>query len=478
MNQYNPYMNGGYDPAAGGMGPQQYPAVPPGPQQYSLAGNSVVQQPPSMAQYGYGNRPGQGGGYYEQQTPAGSFAAANQQYSQGANPAQQQYSQAYAADNPYIGQKSQGVGMQGSVMPWAQNSAALGEKANPYLGGTSQQSAQVGENKFGANNPYLQQSIDAASADARKNFDMSVRPALDSAKRASGSFGNTAIGEQETNAYSDLGRNLGNIANSARMQDYTQQQGLSENSLNRQQANNQFNSGLGAGDLNRNMAGFMSGQQIGMQGYGQALGAAQFDASLGNNTGQFNSTLGYNDLSRSANMAQGQGQFNAGQRGGSSQFNAGQGNQMGQFNASLGQNNNQFNAGQGNGMNMFNAGQGNAMLSQQRNLNQQDNQFNKSLDWQKDSFGQNMDRNVYNDNMGWMDKGQQNQINFVDKMMGWQNQGVGAANAQQAQPIKDWAEFSRVAQGLGGLGNITQEQFDADPVLGMIAGYLAANKKP
>ena len=467
MNQYNPYMNGGYDPAAGGMGPQQYPAVPPGPQQYSLAGNSVVQQPPSMGQYGYGNRPGQGGGYYEQQTPAGSFAAANQQYSQGSNPAQQQYSQAYTADNPYIGQKSQGVGMQGSVMPWAQNSAALGEKANPYLGGTSQQSAQVGENKFGANNPYLQQSIDAASADARKNFDMSVRPALDSAKRASGSFGNTALGEQETNAYSDLGRNLGNIANSARMQDYTQQQGLSENSLNRQQANNQFNSGLGAGDLNRNMAGFMSGQQIGMQGYGQALGAAQFDASLGNNTGQFNSTLGYNDLSRSANMAQGQGQFNAGQRGGSSQFNAGQGNQMGQFNASLGQNNNQFNAGQGNGMNMFNAGQGNAMLSQQRNLNQQDNQFN-----------QTMDRNVYNDNMGWMDRGQQNQLNFVDRMMNWQGQGVGAATAQQQQPITDWKQFSQVAGQLGGLGNVTKEEFDANPWMGAAAGWMLGNKKP
>ena len=46
--------------------------------------------------------------------------------------------------------------------------------------------------------------------------------------RASGNFGNTAIREQQNNAYNDLGKQLGGIASGMRMQDYTQQQQLAE----------------------------------------------------------------------------------------------------------------------------------------------------------------------------------------------------------------------------------------------------------
>lgn len=409
--------------------------------------NQVGPQPmQQQGQYGYGQAPGGPLGYYEQQTPAGSFAAANQQQAQGAQPVQTQ-----GAQNPFIGMQSQGVQGQGSVMPYAQQIAQQGQKANPWLGQQSQQAQGAGSNPFGANNPFLTQAIDSASADATRNFQTTVQPALAAAQRASGSFGNSAVGEMERNAYSDFGRNLGNIANGARMQDYTAQQQLAENALNRTQANNQFNSSLSAADLARNMAGQFQGQGLGMQGLGQQLGAAQFDASMGSNTSQFNAGLGANDLSRNSQLAQSLGQFNAGQQ-----------NSMGQFNAQLGQANNQFNAAQGNQLNQFNTNAGNQMLESSRNRGQRADEFNQGMDFQ-----------TWQANTQNMRQGQQDQLGLMDRLFGWNGQGLNLATQQQNTPLNYWQQFSNGFNQAGGLGGSQSQQLQGNPWLGAFGGWNA-----
>lgn len=86
-----------------------------------------------------------------------------------------------------------------------------GTDANPY---------------YGMNNPYLTQSINAASEDAMRQ----LRPMFAQQQRASGSFGNTGLAESQTRT---AAQTLGNIATGARMQDYMQQQQLGESDVNR-----------------------------------------------------------------------------------------------------------------------------------------------------------------------------------------------------------------------------------------------------
>lgn len=129
---------------------------------------------------------------------------------------------------------------------WTGGSAA----SNPYL---QQQ------------NPYLQQMIDAASADVVKNYNLSAQPAFNAAMVRSGSFGNSAINEMNQQAQSQLQQNLGNLSNQMRAQDYNNQLGMYQwqqqfdagnywrdqdfnratfnDAFNQQQAN--FNNGLG-----------------------------------------------------------------------------------------------------------------------------------------------------------------------------------------------------------------------------------------
>ena len=86
-----------------------------------------------------------------------------------------------------------------------------GIDSNPYLG---------------ADNPYLTKSINAASEDAMRN----MQPMFAQQQRASGSFGNANLAESQARTAATT---LGNIANNARMADYTQQQQLGESDINR-----------------------------------------------------------------------------------------------------------------------------------------------------------------------------------------------------------------------------------------------------
>ncbi|MBK6786254.1 MAG: hypothetical protein IPG77_01010 [Betaproteobacteria bacterium] len=450
--------------------------------------------------YGYGQIPMQGYGYYEQQTPAGSFAAANQQGARafGAN--------AYNTNNPYIGQQSQGIQGAPGVMQYAQGA----QYNNPYLGQQSERSQNAGQNAYAGPNQYLEGAIGRAAGDMQRSFKQTVVPELDRMAQQSGSFGNSGVQQVQNEAYRDLGENIGNVSNQMRMQDYTTQQGLAESSLNRGQANNQFNAGMSANDLSRNMAG---GYQGNAQNNNYLMQGAMFDA--GNNLqGQmFNSTLGNNDLTRNSNLAQAQGQFNTGALNTNSMFNAGNMNQ-----------NSMFNSGQGNAMNMFNAGAGNAMLENYRTRQQNQGQFDASLNsnnrqfdaslgsnnrqfdanlgnnrYQFDQslgsqnrqfdatlgqnqyqFDQNLDRGIWNDNMGWANQGFQNTRGLMNDAYNWAGGGVNATTAEQNTPMNYWQQFANAGNAAGGQGGTAtnSQNMQGNPYLGAWAGWNMFAPKP
>jgi hypothetical protein len=107
----------------------------------------------------------------------------------------------------------------------------LGGVQNPFL--------------TGSGNPYLQANIDAASADLVKNYNLSAAPAQNAAAVRSGSFGNSALGEMAQQDQNILQKNLGNLSNSARMQDYQNQQGLYMGQQASNIAQNEWNLGFG-----------------------------------------------------------------------------------------------------------------------------------------------------------------------------------------------------------------------------------------
>jgi hypothetical protein len=102
-----------------------------------------------------------------------------------------------------------------------------------------------GSNQYAGANPYLQQNIDAAMGDITRNYNDAVAPGLTTQMVNSGSFGNTGAQASTANALNDLTKNLANTSSGMRMQDYTTQQGLAENQINRNMQTSQFNANMG-----------------------------------------------------------------------------------------------------------------------------------------------------------------------------------------------------------------------------------------
>lgn len=83
-----------------------------------------------------------------------------------------------------------------------------------------------------------------------------------------------------------------------------------------------------------------------------------------------------------------------------------------------------------------------------------------------------LDLNVYNANMGWMNQGQQNQLNTLDRLLGWNQQyGIGNATNVQNTPLNYWQAFNQGAQGLGGMGGTGTQNLQGNPWLGALGGY-------
>lgn len=388
--------------------------------------------PQAPTQYGYGTQPGGPYGYYEQQTPVGSFAAANY-----AQMPRQQLANTYTAQGQNAGVNTiQGVGP-----------VAAGMQANPYLGKTTPGAQAYSNSMAGLSNPYLDRSINAATQDATQAWQSTVAPQLSAADQASGSFGNTGVQAMKERAYQGLGRDLGNIATNARMADYNQQFQAAENLANRQTGVSQGNAALSAADLARNMAGAYTGQAQGLQAQmfdaGNALNAQTFNAGAGNTNAMFNAGQG-NQLA----------QYNAGAHNTGSMFNAGQGNTLGQNAAALNQ-----------GVNLANAGAGNNMLNQYRNLAQN-----------ADQFGQNMDLQTWQQNVNNMRNGNLDTISFLNALAGIQNQGINAATTQQNTPLNYWQQLLAGGSTLGGQGGTASQNLQGNPYLGGLGGWLTASQ--
>lgn len=119
-----------------------------------------------------------------------------------------------------------------------------------------------GSNAYAGQNKYLQQNIDAALGDITRNYNDAIAPGLTTQMVGSGSFGNTGAQAATQNALNDLTKNLANTASGMRMQDYSAQQQLAENQLNRNLQTNQFNAGLGQDYASRNDS--LRGQMLGL----------------------------------------------------------------------------------------------------------------------------------------------------------------------------------------------------------------------
>lgn len=156
----------------------------------------------------------------------------------------------------------------------------------------------------GAGNPYLQANINAGIKDLTTGYNLAQVPAQNAAAIRSGSFGNSALGEMAQQDQNILQKNIGNLTNSARMQDYQNQQQLY---MQQQAANtqaNQWNLGFGRDVYNDAFGQNQQNLQTGIGLLGTLNGYNQGD--LATATGVQNAPLNY--WSTFSNAANGLGQ--------------------------------------------------------------------------------------------------------------------------------------------------------------------------
>ena len=152
-----------------------------------------------------------------------------------------------------------GSGAMNQAGQWFGNALQGQYNVGPVASGGQ---ASVGNNPYaGMDNPYLNTAINRAQDD--------VQTRINSQFGNGNAFGNTA--HQET-----MARELGNVSNQMRMQDYSQQQGLAENAVNRNWQNQQFNIG-NQNQLNQFNAGLQN------QNYSRQQNALNFAPQLAQN---------------------------------------------------------------------------------------------------------------------------------------------------------------------------------------------------
>lgn len=100
---------------------------------------------------------------------------------------------------------------------------------------------------FGANNPYLDKSVEDALGDTTRAYNLTTAPAYTSAMVRSGSFGNSGVREMQGESQRQLQTSLGRQANDMRSNNYQfdqgqrQQQGQFDLNFDRGVYNDTFN---------------------------------------------------------------------------------------------------------------------------------------------------------------------------------------------------------------------------------------------
>jgi hypothetical protein len=75
-----------------------------------------------------------------------------------------------------------------------------------------------------------------------------------------------------------------------------------------------------------------------------------------------------------------------------------------------------------------------------------------------------------------MNQGQQNQLNTIDRMMGWNQQGINNATTIQNTPLNYYSQFANIGQGLGGMGSSQSQNLQGNPWLGALGGYQLGSR--
>jgi hypothetical protein len=287
-------------------------------------------------------------------------------------------------------------------------------------------------------NPYLQSQIDNSQQDVIRNWNNVQMPGFDTAMSRSGSFGNANVKSMAEQGVSDLQKNLGDIGSRMRFQDYSQQQQLAENALNRSMQAQQFNTGIEENNIGRSLGLAQFNAGLSESAAGRSMDAQRFNSGVNSENlnrqfqaGQFNAGLG----EASANRGMQAQQFNAGLL----ESNLGRQMQAGQFNAGLGEaaanrglQEQQFNAGLGE------SAAGRSMQAQQFNSGTMDNNLIRQMQAQQFNAGQGQDWAQRNDSMY---QGNQNRMlqslglapQFAQSDYNDINQLINAGGAYQGQ---------------------------------------------
>jgi len=132
---------------------------------------------------------------------------------------------------------------------------------NPYLG----QTTNVGTNAYAGPNKYLDSMVADSNQNITDAYNQNAVPALAAQFAQGGAFGGSAMQQAGQQSQDTLAKNLAQSTDNLRYQDYTSQQGLAEDALNRSVAAQQT-------DLARNSA-------LSQQGFQNQLSAAQQNAA-------------------------------------------------------------------------------------------------------------------------------------------------------------------------------------------------------
>ncbi|VTU37014.1 hypothetical protein [Variovorax sp. PBL-E5] len=186
--------------------------------------------------------------------------------------------------------------------------------ADPYNFGMGANLPTLATNPYLNGNPYLQQQIDAASGDMVKNFNLTALPASNAALVRSGSFGNSGLQELQQQDANVLQKNLGNLSNTARFNDYTNRQQEYNYQQGQDQQNQQFGLNFGRSLNNdaytQNMGNLQAG--IGLLG---TLGSTNAN-DISSTTTQQNAPLNYyQQFATTANGLGGNGQTSTSTQG-------------------------------------------------------------------------------------------------------------------------------------------------------------------
>lgn len=101
--------------------------------------------------------------------------------------------------------------------------------ANPYAGKTT----NVGINPYAGQNKYLDRMVANSNQNITDAYNQNAVPALAAQFASGGAFGGSAMQQAAQQSQDTLAKNLAQSTDNLRFQDYTAQQGLAENALNR-----------------------------------------------------------------------------------------------------------------------------------------------------------------------------------------------------------------------------------------------------